>query len=163
MLCSLLKGAGWRCHPCRLPLLGLLTITWCLSAVGCGADGRPLTVKVKGIVTYAGNKLTNGTIAFIPTDVSDGEFARPSSVELDAEGNYTLSTFSPGDGIPPGKYQVTIVSYERAPDPATPGQAVWAIPRKYGDAKLSGLTADIQAEDPQPVELDFDLVGEKDK
>ena len=157
---STLEETLMRDHLFRLFLPLLITVPWLAS--GC-APAPPKTIKVKGLVTFAGAKLSNGTISFVPTTVTPGEPIHPVTVELNSAGEYNLSTFNVGDGVAPGKYSVSIVSYERPPDPATPGQAVWAIPRKYGDPKTSGLTAEIREEDPQPIELDFDLVGEKDK
>ena len=131
--------------------------------IGC-APAAPKTVKVKGVVTFAGSKLTSGTIAFIPETVATGEPMRPVAVELNPAGEYTLSSFNPGDGIIPGNYLVTVVSYDRPPGgPGAVGQEIWAIPRKYGNTQTSGLRATISEDDPQPVELDFDLEGEKDK
>lgn len=146
----------------RYPLFRcwLLLVTVSLLAVGC-APPVPQTIKVKGMVTFGGEKLKTGTISFVPKSIT-GDI-HPVAVELDKDGNFDLSTFNVGDGIAPGEYLVTVVSYERAPDPATPGQEIWAIPRKYGDAQKSGLTAEIRAEDPQPIELDFNLEGEKNK
>ncbi|MDB5336114.1 MAG: hypothetical protein JWN70_1733 [Planctomycetaceae bacterium] len=137
-------------------------IAFPLLAIGC-APAPPKTVKVKGIVSFNGEKLTSGTISFVPTTITPGEAIHPVTVELDNGGNYNLSTFNAGDGVSPGQYSVTVVSYDRPPDPATPGQEVWSIPRKYGNPQASGLRAEIRAEDPQPIELDFDLVGEKNK
>ncbi len=144
---------------CRwLPLL----ITVPLLASGCG-PAPPTTIKVKGVVTYAGEKLTSGTIAFVPETVAPGEPIHPVAVELNPAGEYDLSTFKAGDGITPGKYLVTVVAYDRPPDPGTPGQEVWSIPRKYGNPQTSGLKAEIREDDPQPIELDFTLEGEKNK
>jgi len=157
---STLEETPMRDHWFRLLMPLLITLPWLAS--GC-APAAPTTIKVKGIVTFAGAKLSNGTISFVPTTVTPGEPIHPVTVELNPAGEYNLSTFNAGDGISPGKYSVSVVSYERAPDPATSGQAVWAIPRKYGEPQTSGLTAEIREEDPQPIELDFDLVGEKDK
>lgn len=148
----------------RSALWSLLLIAAGITAgvAGC-APGAPKTIKVKGMVTYAGVKLNRGTIAFTPKNTAPDSPSRPATAELDSEGNYTMSTTNPGDGVFPGQYAVTVVSYEQPPDPATPGQEVWAIPRKYGDPQRSGLQAEIHEGDSEPVELDFDLVGEKNK
>lgn len=129
---------------------------------GCGPTA-PKTIKVKGMVTYNGEKLKQGMISFSPTSINPGEPMRPVAVNLDAEGNFTLSTFTPGDGILPGEYAVTIISYEVPPSLGAIGKEVWAIPRKYGDPQLSGLKAVIKEDDHEPLELDFDLTGEKNK
>ena len=85
----------WRASV--LHLFALLCIASAL--VGCGKF-----IKVSGRVTYAdGTPLTRGQILF-----SDGYYMGRS--DLNENGEYQLHIFRKNDGIPPGIYNVYIVS-----------------------------------------------------
>lgn len=130
-----------------------------LVAAGCGSDDKPKTVPVTGTVTYKGQPLTSGMITFLPTGGTTNAEAnvRPATDMLESDGTYSLTTFAPGDGVRPGEYLVTIVSYEVPPSPE--GGGIWAIPQKYGNPQTSGLKASIPAESDGEV-LDFELEGD---
>ncbi|QDU88868.1 hypothetical protein Pla175_22520 [Pirellulimonas nuda] len=92
---------------------------------------------------------------------------RPSSGEIGGDGRFRLSTYEPGDGAKPGKYSVTVTSYQvpddgptynsledelqgkpsNAPKPSiarskTP-QATWLIPKKYSNRSTSDLAVEV--------------------
>jgi len=124
----------------------------CLAILlGCSEDASPIPLsKVTGIVTYKGAKLPKGTVSFMPltgTNTSSGDVVG---------GNFSLSTFTKGDGVPPGEYKVTITSWEKLPEMGTEG--VPAIPKKYFDVNKSGLTAKVSSDKSQTI--NFDLLGE---
>ncbi len=123
---------------------------------GCG-EGFPDTVRVRGKVTYQGEPLSEGTIAFHPAGPRGEQLYRPA-VGVIADGAYQLQSFRHGDGVMPGEYAVVIESYEGGPtaeDPDRPQN--WLIPRKYGNPATSGLTATIPAGASGWLEVDFDL------
>ena len=75
--------------------------------LGCGDDsGLEARYKVGGKVTYKGEPVAKGTIAFVPTDAAKGRAASGDIVD----GSYTLTTATHGDGALPGDYKVTIIS-----------------------------------------------------
>ena len=134
-------------------------VVLCVLAAGCG-DALPETVPVAGKVTYTGEPLTSGTVTFHPQEIPDGLPRRPATGTLDAQGQFQLSTFRPGDGAVPGTYRVTVHSYKNRPD-LMDDEAVfvpqWRIPQRYGDPAASGLTFDVLEHDGKS-DISFDLV-----
>jgi hypothetical protein len=127
---------------CRVFFLGLVALT----AFGCSGNGG-FTV-VTGTVTYDGKPLTNGYVTLIPD--GPGESA---SGPIDENGHFTLTTFSPKDGVKPGNYKVRIASYKSEAKMDDPTSGKPAIPDKYFDVAKSGLAATIEAKSPQTIEL----------
>lgn len=108
-------------------------------ATGCSSSGEP-TYPVKGKVTYKGKPLTSGSVMFAPLT------GPPAMGIIDAEGNYTLGTYSDGDGAVAGPHKVAIVCLDDTGD-ALPEQASGTpepkIPAKYISAETSGLKAEV--------------------
>ncbi len=73
---------------------------------GCG-EKPPLLVPVTGTVTKDGTGVTAGSIFFHPDDANSYLKDTPSSL-LQTDGGFTMKTFPFGDGVPPGKYKVTL-------------------------------------------------------
>lgn len=120
-------------------LLGVLAVT----AIGCGGGEKKLPVTVT--LTYKGNPLAdtrvnlmaaNGSVSFATTDASG------------KASNFV--TESPGDGVPLGKYQVTLAPPpEPVADEITDASAYdvkppadLKFPRKYL-TNGSGLTVEV--------------------
>jgi hypothetical protein len=128
-----------------------------LTLAGCGPS-RPETVPVSGRVTLDGRPVEGATVMFSPE--AEG---RPATGTTDAEGNFTLKTFEPGDGALLGKHRVTVTKVESSGVQADrdglsgeiePGgiQRTWIVPQHYSRAESSGLTVEVQP-GMQPVEL----------
>jgi hypothetical protein len=119
---------------------------------GCSSKPEspiPLS-NVKGVVSYQGQPLETGTISFMPingTNTASGEIVN---------GEYSLSTFTAGDGAPAGQYKVAVTAWSKMPEMGVEG--VPSVPRKYLDPKQSGLTATISQEKSQTI--DFQLQPE---
>src|SRR4051812_3949022 len=130
---------------------------------GCSDDGfGRQRYSVQGTVTYKGEKLAKGQIAFVP-EAPDGQ-AASGPIE---DGYYSLSTLSPGDGALPGKYKVTVVARDSDPEKVRsavqmkgmpPGAALpqpliarahkeakSMIPARYNLPTTTDLTADVEA------------------
>ena len=130
---------------------------------GCSDDGfGRQRYSVHGTVTYKGEKLAKGQIAFVPE--AQGGQAASGPIE---DGYYSLSTLTPGDGALPGKYKVTVDARDfdvekvrsaaRAkglpPNAALPQdlsakarkEAKNKIPTKYNLPTTTDLTADVEA------------------
>ncbi len=123
------------------PMLCLLMLP------GCG--GHEGLAPVSGTVTYKGKPVTSGEVSFVPETTG----ARGALGTLDAQGNYELGTFDPGDGAYVGTHRVTVVSV--GPDKPVPakkkgkmmedemqGSGDPLIPRRY----FSPATSDLKAE-----------------
>ena len=122
--------------------LGLALVLLC--AVGCGRAGTAPTLKVTGTITYNGTPVSDANVAFTP------ENGRPAVGVTDASGNFTLSTFDPGDGAVPGKHTVTVTDAGTAPaaageeDYSMPDESAGRFPAKYADPAESGFTATVE-------------------
>jgi hypothetical protein len=93
------------------PVRVLACFVGILGTAGCGS--RPAVYPVKGRVTFNGQPVTTGTVAFHATD----DKVPLVRGQLQADGSFELTTYRPGDGAPPGKYQVTVHAF-------TPGKGV---------------------------------------
>lgn len=128
-----------------------------VAAPGCSGSSAPKTTRVHGKVTYKGTPVTQGTVSFLPKAVAPGAPNRPATAALKPDGTFELASFAKADGALPGEYQVAIVSLTSGPTIEKPNAPeVWAIPKKYGDAAKSGLTATVPDKGGD-VTLDFDL------
>jgi len=145
--------------------------------IGCGSSsGLPKTYQVTGKVTLKGKPVEGAIVTFI----SDQK-TKEAVGSTNANGEYKLSTFGPGDGALPGSYKITITQLDRPAAPAanTPAPGVIAsgdisesyvppsassgknippknlLPAKYANEQSSGLVATV-AESGQN-KFDFDL------
>jgi hypothetical protein len=71
--------------------------------------------------------------------------------EIEGDGTFKISTFSPNDGAIPGHHRVAISPPDPPPD-APPPKPV--LPQKYRDFGTSGLTIEIK---PGPNNVEFEL------
>ena len=115
---------------------------------GCGSQ----TALVSGTVSVNGQSPGPGTVIFLPVagDV-------PSAVgQFGADGRYQLSTSRPDDGAAPGPYRVIVQARADADSPYGDESVVeeHAIPLRYADPEMSGLTAEVQVGTNT---IDFDL------
>jgi hypothetical protein len=134
----------WRVSGNSWPRVGGLVVvlgsTW---VTGCGSE----LASVSGTVTLDGEAISGGpelraTVYFSPADGSG-----TSAVGyLDSAGQYTLSMGST-EGIRPGNYVVAISATKlipaRTPGGMPSGQLI--TPRKYANARDSGLEAAVQS------------------
>jgi hypothetical protein len=131
-------------------VLGLAAIA------GCAGDRpkwqRPKPFPAGGVVRLNGQPLEGALVTFTNATLGVSATGR-----TDAEGKFILTTFEQGDGAVPGKYKVAVskviapaglVDKHAAPvmrnarAPAAP-QPRWLIPKRYGNAETSGLTAEV--------------------
>ena len=140
----------------KLPSQRFLPSPTCLSAVlpltvlllfsGCG-DGRPTRVAVSGKVLIDGQPLTQGIVQFVPED------SRPAAGKLDAEGNFTLTSYDGDDGVVLGTHKVMVAAKEMVSET----RAKWLAPPKYADFRQSGLSFEItEPTDDLVIELTWD-------
>lgn len=135
-----------------------------IGLVGCG-DGRPTIVPIKGTVTLNGQPAQGVLLGFEPQGISG--YQRPSVATSDSQGQFTVSTYGNGDGLPVGKFIVTAFKRElvgKAPegfnseDTAANTQPVkyqWTVPRKYSTAIDSGLTVEVTSSGMNPATIEL--------
>jgi hypothetical protein len=131
----------------------------CLAAAGCGS-GRPETVPITGIVTLDGNPVEGASVMFMP------QFeGRPALGVTDASGNFTLTTFAPGDGAQPGQHTVTVTlqkttGFVADKDGLSGGVAPegvkveWLVPQRYSSPETSRLNVEVR-KGVTPVKLEL--------
>lgn len=85
---------------------GLVIACGLAAIAGCGSRGPERSV-VAGIVTYQGEKITNGQIRFLPCPGTEG----PTMTGAIDDGQYKVETWG---GVPVGSYQVQIAAYRVA-------------------------------------------------
>ena len=103
--------------------------------IGCGGSdaNRKATFPIKGKLTVDGKAPGSGVqIECHPVAGIDTKNPTVSRAECDAEGNFTISTYTSGDGVPAGDYVLTFV-----------WQEFNLMSRNYGGPdKLNGRYAD---------------------
>lgn len=126
----------------KMKMLVLLAIA--ASAVlvsGCAKDTGHR--KTTGVVTYNGEPVEGATVVFIPS-VQGGA---SGSAMTDAQGAYSATSGSVGEGLLPGEYKVTISKREVVVDEDQAAYEAGEITyeelqeRKYGGGQLSGVGA----------------------
>ena len=113
---------------------------------GCGGSGTSVT----GTVKYSdGTPVPAGMVMFTGEKYS-------ATGEIKADGTYEMGSLRPGDGVPAGKYQVSIggeavgSDYEKKPA---------LVDKKFTDPSTSGLEVTIE----EGASKEFPIVVEKPK
>jgi hypothetical protein len=88
-----------------------------LALAGCGNSKSLPLVPVRGKVTFSGNNPpAAGSIAFVPLDSVAGQPSRPGSANFGVDGTFQATSYSPGDGLLPGRYGVNISCSKERPN-----------------------------------------------
>ena len=147
--------------PC--PLMNhLYPVVYCLSLVvycplliGCGGGG-PELVSVRGKVTLGGGSWPRpGSLYFTSVATAKGGPQRPALGRFGADGGFTVTTLTEGDGLVPGTYRVAVQCCE--PAVGGPGEGLSHVPLKYSSPATSGLEITIKPGTRGPVNLEFDI------
>jgi hypothetical protein len=95
-------------------LCAILLVT--IGAAGCGGRGVTL-VNIDGQITFGGTAPPKeGKIIFSPVEqTTPGAVSRPGNADFDATGSFRVTTFSPDDGLIPGKYRATVLCFRETP------------------------------------------------
>ncbi|HBO45018.1 MAG TPA: hypothetical protein DD670_14025, partial [Planctomycetaceae bacterium] len=113
-----------------VPRITAITVAVALMVTtGCG-DGRPKRVPVSGQVLIDGQPLKYGFIRLEPKG------NRSATGEIGPDGRFTLTTFEKDDGAVPGTHPAMILAAEAL----SSTKQKWHAPKKYANARLSGLT-----------------------
>ena len=109
-----------------------------LGAAGCDAGGK--LYPVGGTVTLDdGKPVTKGVVVFERTEGGPPITARG---EIKPDGSYQLSTYRPGDGVPPGKYRVQLNPLDLSEVPDEEKQLPFDA--KYLKFETSGLEYEVR-------------------
>ena len=108
---------------------------------GCGTKGPELH-PVKGTVLVNKKAAAHATVVLHPVSPATPDTPKPRG-KVNADGSFSLTTHTEGDGAPEGEYRVTVEQWlagARADDPPAN-----RLPAKYADPTTSGLTATVAA------------------
>src|SRR5262249_40025801 len=113
-----------------------VTLVLVFGTAGCGTRLYP----VRGTVTLEdGTPLTQGMVIFESNQKGAAVMARG---EVKPDGSYQLSTYKPGDGVPPGKYRVRINPMDLSEVPDEKKNLPFDI--KYTTLATSGLEYEVK-------------------
>jgi hypothetical protein len=111
---------------------------------GCG-NGRPPTYEVRGQVFANDRPAAHALVTFHPIDDNMPEAVHPTAT-VDDSGNFTLTSFTAGDGAPAGEYRVTVVRYLAVK--SRPGAEDYDtrnfLPDRYAKLETSELRATVK-------------------
>jgi hypothetical protein len=133
--------------------VGLFAVFCCVQSACEKGHGLPL-VPVSGHVTFNNSQPPmEGNIAFVQIGNSGqpGVPNRPGRATFGTDGQFAATTFKDGDGLLPGKYQVTISCADAEAKPGQPFDEVSFVPSNYRAEQL------IVQQDGGPVEVNFDV------
>jgi len=143
---------------------------------GCGPGaegdaGRKPLFKVNGKITMSGGPVANAMVSFSPKNKQPVATGRTNT-----DGQFTLTTYDPGDGAAEGDYVVLVTKELAAPptasgghDPTKPfdstamhksvqssGNATaGALPEKYSRADRSDLNVTVKKDGPNDITLEL--------
>ena len=122
----------------------------CLASNGCGTK-QPETFPVSGRVTYKGQPIARGLVAFYPAK------GRMATGDIGPDGHYSLTTFHSGDGALPGRDRVTIDA-KRIPNASSQSKSLkeesqagglvvdkveWLVPQEYSRSETTPLAVEV--------------------
>ena len=133
-----------------------LAATILLLVTGCQGNAEN-THPVHGTVALDGRSLAEGRILF--ESIAPGTSGRHHTARgrIDAQGRYTLTTFSGGDGAIEGRHRVVVLPTQNVGDSVRPNSQP-PIPGRYTSLETSPLHFDVVAGDN---EIDIVLTTEK--
>ena len=135
-----IKRLAARRAPAHIECLRIWLLGCLVFLPGCGPS-QPDTFETIGEVYYNGQPVEGATVVFS----SDGP---PAKGVTDAQGRFSLRTFSDGDGTIAGQHSVTITkNVSEASTAEDPYPAVKnMLPDRYARPDSSQLTAEVRAE-----------------
>ena len=94
----------------------LCSIAACALATASGCDQGPRLAPVQGVVKVNGAPPPGvGYLAFAPLEVAEGSILRPGQASFGLDGKFSATSFGTDEGLPPGKYRVSIVCWKEQP------------------------------------------------
>lgn len=137
---------------------------------GCSGSERPGLVKGTGTVTLDGKPVEGAAVGLEFTADAKSKYQRPSSAITDAQGKFTPYTYEKDDGLPVGKYKVTVFkrevvgqlppNYSEENPLATPVTYKWVVPKIYSISETSGLTLEVTSSGFKPETLELKSSGQ---
>ena len=142
----------------HIPIFSIVVCGLIAGVSGCGNSQSP-TFPVTGTVKFKdGKPVANGVIEFSQTGVQHPVTARGV---LDSSGQYTLGTYTAGDGAMAGEYRVAVFPGSVVTTGAErPGEIEKLVmDPKFSDVDTSELTATVK-EEPNDFPFTVDYAAE---
>lgn len=114
-------------------------LTACLPMWGCGSSHDLPLVPVSGRVTFDGGPCPgDGSITFsqISDSGNSAHPSRPGRARFQADGQFEVTSFAPGDGLLPGRYRVRITCIRGVPPLGQPIEDYSFVPSNYQPNEL---------------------------
>jgi hypothetical protein len=120
-----------------------------------GSEKLP-TEPARGIVKYKGKPVAKASVGFQSLDGKVSAWGKTDGV-----GSFTLSTYGEEDGIPPGKYRVTVAADNTeeiepgvlAPEPEEGWKS--PIPEKYADPETTDILIEVTQAGPNDFTIEL--------
>ncbi len=121
-----------------------------VSLIGCSKPGTAPTAPTHGVVRYKGEPATDVRVIFTPTS------GRPAIADVDAQGQFVMTTFKRGDGAVPGLHKVTISDRKRnwVQEPGK-GPPPSRFPLQYQDVTKTPWSFEVKAGEDNAFELEM--------
>ena len=133
-----------------------LALWFCLLHSGCSESKLPQTVPVSGRATLDGGEWPrNGNLYFSAAQPAAGFPRKPAMATFGTDGEFTVTSWSSGDGLVPGKYRVSITCWEIPPTPDGPPAKSY-IPERYTSGLSSNLELIVKP-DAGHIQFDVDI------
>jgi hypothetical protein len=135
----------------RRPHIAAMVLTVLLLSLSSCSDGRPKRFAVTGEVTYRGQPVNEAQVMFMPKG------GRPALGVTDAEGRFTVTSFTVGDGAVCGEHIVCVSKTVPDPngDPKLPyARTLSVLPQRYASYTSSPLKATVTASGPNDFHFD---------
>jgi hypothetical protein len=148
-----------RIPACRRSFLVALVAISTITGVACEkTELRTPVFPVRGKVLFRGQVPANALVIFHPTVNANPTAPRPTG-RVNANGNFTLTTFAENDGAPAGDYNVTIiwsVQKEGNDDYDDGANMVDLLQGYYSSPKTSGIRRQVKEgeNELEPILLD---------
>jgi hypothetical protein len=129
----------------RLSFVATLAFLTVLSLSCDNGDKRFKPVyPVRGQVFFEGKPAAGASIAFHATEVEEHPWTKPAA-QVDEQGNFVVSTYRSDDGMPKGKYDVTIIWLPKGY--VGPAEKANKLPTRYADKATSGISIEVKEGD----------------
>jgi len=132
-------------------------------AATAGCDNSKGLVPVEGRVTFAGKQPAGpGYLYFVPRELStnlrqDREGPLPGTALFLADGRYQAGTFTAGDGLRPGTYEVRIVCAMKSTDQSSHATAHDTIESNLVPGSFTPPDLSVPLKGGSPVIYDVDV------
>jgi hypothetical protein len=130
-----------------------MVLATALACSSCGS-GRPTVHTVRGRALHRNQPLANAVIVLHHLGDDPALRELMPNGRVDQDGNFTLTTYDPGDGAPAGEWAVTLtwpVPTRATADPERASSGADFFKGRYQDPRTSGMRIQIQPGLNEPV------------